>query len=691
MAKIGFSRTWNTPCRAIVIASFCLLVMSGLCREVIAVEITATWSPGTGDWTDPRWTFAPPTAATFPDNGGGDFFDVLIDNGATGGSQVTLNRAIEIDRLEISPDDGLRLSGGGALTFTQDAARPGSGELINDSGSIVGSGFLGGAGPGSGSMLLDNRSGSIVADTGVLTINPSGFAGTTIPPITINNSGSMAAQNPGSTLILKNSFVQQTGPGSVETILGGSVVLEDSVVQGGEVRVGPNAPPLILGELLLNRGSIVEGTDVTVHQDGVVRVLASAFPGGTLPAAMKIQGGSILIEAGPINPVTLTLDSGPGPAHEIDFSNPVKPANPGRIITNWPTALPVEGTSVIKIVEGDVDLVNPAWAGGPRGGIFLNGAVPSAAQIVSDTGARTLTVGPGTILTTMPGRSGNIGPFIGPFAPVVIAKGNSPGGGLVAANTGGSLLIGELRNEGGMVQALSGGTLALGNDEFPNTGEVHIFAGGTLELTGDYQQIAESTLIEGTAIVGGSFIQTGGMTTVEPGGVLRAQEVEVQDGRFSGDILSDFLLDGSWNIQIRDLLDYDSVFVYDDPNTPSAEGFARIADGSRILTDLWFDAQIGDFFDILVADLLDVNLSDLSISDPFADQRFFGTSIVDYFDPVLGREREALRLEVIVPEPQTALMFILGLLTLAIFCSNRKVTPEGEDKVGPKEGGRGAR
>jgi hypothetical protein len=179
-----------------------------------------------------------------------------------------------------------------------------------------------------------------------------------------------------------------------------------------------------------------------------------------------------------------------------------------------------------------------------------------------------------------------------------------------------------------------------------------------------------------------SFTQTDGVTTIAPGGVLRAQEVEIQGGRISGDILSNFLLDGTWDLQIRGLLDFDRVAAYDDPNSQSTEGIAWIVDGSTILVDLLFDAQVGDTFDVLTSDLLNVNLNELLISDPFADGRFFRTSIIDFFDPVHDRQREALRLTVAVPEPPTALLI---MPVLAILLALRRERYPGIRSSGESE------
>lgn len=337
-------------------------------------------------------------------------------------------------------------------------------------------------------------------------------------------------------------------------------------------------------------------------------------------------------------------------------------------------------------------LANPSFPGGaaPRGGIFLNGVVPAAAQIVSDDIAgRTLTVGPGTIITNMPGRSGRIeapipkipppGPPVPIVGPLVVVKGNSPDGGLVAANTGGRLEIGELRNEGGLVQALAGGTLALENDAFPNTGEVHIFAGGTLELKGDYRQMAESTVIEGTAIVGGTYIGTGGTTTVKGAGVLKAPSIDISGGKLGGDgelqgkvvtegdgtlepgdltpailkILGDYTQDGVLSINIAG---YDlSLGEY---GQLDVSGTAAL--GGTVMATLLggFDPIVGSYFDILKAsDLIDAGVAfDLPITP--SGHGFFA-SFLD-----LDRNGSLDTLRITVPEPGTLGLIALGLLAM---------------------------
>lgn len=629
-----------------------------------AAVISAAWLPGNGNWIDPRWRFSVATASTYPDNNADETFNVGIGSATVNGATIGLGTVVRIDSLVIGGrNNTLRLAGpGSALRFMQDDARRGSGQfMIGAGGLVAGAGFIGGAGAGAGTMSLTNR-GRIVADSGTLVINASGEAGTSAPGV-LRNQGQLQALGPGNNLLVRNTAIVQDRRGSVGTSAGGNVVLEDALVQGGSVRVAPCLTPLVCGELQLNRGSVVQGTRLVVEEGGSARVLGSAFPGGTLPANMALRGGSVLVEASPVNPVILTLDSGAVPAAQrIDFSNAAHPANPGRIITNWPAGLPVEGTSVIRLAQGDVTLTNGAFPGGkaPRGGIFLNGAVPAAAVIDSDAAPgrfRTLTIDRGTILTNMPGRWGEVGS--GGVRVRVLADG------LLAANSGGGLEIARLVNAGGQVQVLGGSRLAVGGPAMENAGELRVLPGGLLTAAGEFQQTGGQASIEGTAAVAARYVQTGGATRVEEGGVLRALEVDLLGGHFTGELQSYFVLDGTWNLDVRDLFDFDHVSVLDDPGTPATEGGARIVDGSRLALEVLFDALQGDHVDVLVADDIDVHLAALRIDDPFADARFMRAELVDFFDTLLGRERQALRLVVDIPEPATWMLLAVALAAMA--------------------------
>ncbi len=608
-----------------------------------AAVISAAWLPGNGSWIDPRWQFSLPTASTYPDNGAAEFFNAAIGSATVNGATVTLGTVVHVDSLAMrGSNNTLRLAGpGSALRLTQDDARAGSGLVTIGAGdSIMGAGFIGGAGAGAGTMSLTNR-GRIVADSGTLVINASGETGSS-PPQVLRNQGQLLAQGPGSNLLVRNTAIVQ-GRGSVGTSAGGNVVLEDALIQGGSVRVAPCLTPLVCGELQLNRGSVVQGTRLTVEDGGVVRVVGSAFPGGTLPANMALRGGSVLVESSPLNPVVLTLDSGAAAnAQRLDFSNAANAANPGRIVTNWPAGLPVEGSSVIRLAQGDVTLINATFPGGnaPRGGIFLNGAVPAASVIDSDAAPgsfRTLTIDKGTILTNMPGRWGEVGS--GGVQVRVVADG------LLATNSGGGLEIARLANAGGQVLVQGGSRLGVGGATFDNAGEVRVMPGGLLATAG-------------------TFRQTDGSTQVEAGGVLRAAEVDLAGGHFTGEVQSYFVLDGSWSLDWQDLLNADHITVLDDPGTPATEGSARIDDGSRLALQVLFNALLGDHVDVLIADAINVNLAGLLVGDPFADARFVRAELVGFFDAVLGRDRQALRLVVDVPEPATVLLLAAALAVL---------------------------
>jgi hypothetical protein len=87
------------------IGAFAIVGLAGtfLASTAMGAAITATWTGGTGLWSDAvnnatNWSFnTPPVTAAFPNNNLNDSFAVQIDNGAVGNSKVTLNTNVTID------------------------------------------------------------------------------------------------------------------------------------------------------------------------------------------------------------------------------------------------------------------------------------------------------------------------------------------------------------------------------------------------------------------------------------------------------------------------------------------------------------------------------------------------------------------------------------------------------------------
>src|SRR5258706_6202813 len=89
-----------------------------------ATSVTSTWLGGTGSWADPaRWS-----GATVPQNTASDSFDVAIDGGDAGASEVTLDSEDTIGSLHVDAGDALVLTPTGRLVL--------EGNLIENEGEI---------------------------------------------------------------------------------------------------------------------------------------------------------------------------------------------------------------------------------------------------------------------------------------------------------------------------------------------------------------------------------------------------------------------------------------------------------------------------------------------------------------------------------------------------------------------------
>src|SRR3990167_3810049 len=111
--------------KAVFMAVVIILALQG---TSMAVQITATWNGGAGNWnTAGNWS-----GAVVPNNGA-DTFNVQIDNGNATNSSVSLNMAATIDNLTIDVSDSLDINNAQSLTI---GSGVGAGTITNN-GSIA--------------------------------------------------------------------------------------------------------------------------------------------------------------------------------------------------------------------------------------------------------------------------------------------------------------------------------------------------------------------------------------------------------------------------------------------------------------------------------------------------------------------------------------------------------------------------
>lgn len=103
-----------------------------------AFAITATWTGGTGNWTDPAgWSFdTAPTSVTYPDNDLTDRFDVFVDAGAPQAATVSLGTTATVVTLGISNGDAVEIADGGFLQFRGSIADVGPAGTIDNQGVL---------------------------------------------------------------------------------------------------------------------------------------------------------------------------------------------------------------------------------------------------------------------------------------------------------------------------------------------------------------------------------------------------------------------------------------------------------------------------------------------------------------------------------------------------------------------------
>ena len=158
-----------------------LVITLALQGTSTAVQITATWNGGAGNWnTAGNWS-----GGVVPNNGA-DTFNVQIDNGNATNSSVSLNMAATIDNLTIDVSDSLDINNAQSLTI---GSGVGAGTITNN-GSITMNAF------GNLTDLVMTGAGDVtLSGTGTITMSDN-----TENRIYSNNIGQRLIQEAGHTI-----------------------------------------------------------------------------------------------------------------------------------------------------------------------------------------------------------------------------------------------------------------------------------------------------------------------------------------------------------------------------------------------------------------------------------------------------------------------------------------------------------
>ncbi len=225
-----------------------------------AVEITATWTGGTGDWDEPSaWSFSSlPASALFPDNDAQDTFDVRIDDGSAVDSTARLGLDVTIRSLDVSSGDRLQIADGAGLGFGGLGGSPADATIANQ-GEIQLVDGASGARLGGAAGLSFSGSGTL--DLGELGNSHVGFAGNLV------NAADHTIRGAGTLENLGGPFDPVRNEGTIHQAGAGALVVSGRIINEGELRA-TGSGGLVLRDRVINEGllEVLEGSSLVSTQ-----------------------------------------------------------------------------------------------------------------------------------------------------------------------------------------------------------------------------------------------------------------------------------------------------------------------------------------------------------------------------------------------------------------------------------------
>ncbi len=434
--------------------------------------ITATWTPGvTGNWNDGgSWTFGtPPATATFPSNGGGDSFNVLVDNGGAGNSTVSLNTNVTIDSLGVS--------GGDTVNFVN------SFDMTVTSGAITNNGAINVTSTGTATDLT-LQGAAAINGTGTITLGNNGsnrILGTLGNSITQGSGHTI--QGAGSVLIGTGGFVNQgTIVANQSTPLNISPGVEGFDNTSGILRAENGGTLNLQSGTYANTGGTIEangtGSGVALSS-GVTIVGGDLATTGTGEIRSNVIGNSLVLDG-----VTVTTGS-----------NFVQNNNFDAVIRN---GVANNGNWVLNSVGASTDI-------NFNGSQTLSG---TGEIVMSDNGGNRIVTGGATVTTDVV---------------TVGADQTIRGAGQILANQGGLVNDGTIRQQGSTVLTIDPGSAdAGGGANFVNNGTLRAEGVGGIALnSGIYQNNTTIEALDGSEIRlnAGVTVRGGDLATTGTGAI----------------------------------------------------------------------------------------------------------------------------------------------------------------------------
>jgi hypothetical protein len=275
----------------------------GLQGTAYAVLINSTWNGGVGNWNVAgNWS-----PAGVPNNGGGNTFNVLIDNGNATASTVSLDTSVTIENLTIDSGDTLNQKSGRSLT--QSGITNNGSYNMNSVGTTTDLRMTGGSNvtlQGNGTLNMSNNINNRILDTGgedlihgaghtiqgsgqILaamtnngTVNANASAGITLSTNTKTNNGLMKASGGGDlrvnvdvdgtgnweadgagSMIQLNSGTDVTTTGTITIKNGAELELNNATITGSNLSMDATSIIDISSTVSLSRGLTFAMTDET--------------------------------------------------------------------------------------------------------------------------------------------------------------------------------------------------------------------------------------------------------------------------------------------------------------------------------------------------------------------------------------------------------------------------------------------
>lgn len=443
-----------------------------------APTTAATWSSGTGNWTDAagRWSCSPTLTPCVPNNGSPNaaaLYDVTL-NSTGPGDTLTLDSTsfpstVAVNTLHMTAGT-LNIGSGATLNLVN---QPGGITDINANSALIINGTfeIGGVATNSAIGQLSSVEGALTLANGQTTnIAPGG--GT----LAISSSGTVTIQG-GSTLTLAGTL---SNAGAV-TIASGST-LNDSLNNSGTITV--NGTHNVTGSFA-NSGAI------TVNSGGAMNYTVSS---DAPPATIIAMNSSAINLAGG----TLSLSDGGTEADTVAFSGGGTFSLVGGTITSSGSDMTFE--NVDNAITGNGTISNLQVING--GSIIPAGTLTITPTAGGFTNSGTVTVNSGDTLS-LTGSGANM-----------------VNSGAASVNSGGSLNVAGSYSNSNTTTIV--GSMTAASFANSSTGNTAISAGGTLNLgSGAFTNAGTVTLTgSGTTLSSGSFTQSAGTTNVVSGAVL---------------------------------------------------------------------------------------------------------------------------------------------------------------------------